>query len=107
MQKYTSLSHCSVLLTLLLALSGLAHARAQKNSAVSLQPDKGKFSVLLDGKSIGHEEFEIAPSGAGWVARGTTTLTTEKGEAKVTGNLTLQADGAPISYDWSAQTDKS
>jgi len=108
MQKSTSLiSRRAILLSLLLALSGLTLARAQKNSAVSLQPDKGKFSVLLDGKPVGHEEFEIAPSGAGWLARGTTTLTTEKGEAKVTGNLTLQADGAPISYDWSAQTDKS
>lgn len=108
MQESTSLiSRRAILLSLLLALSGLTLARAQKNSAVSLQPDKGKFSVLLDGKPVGHEEFEIAPSGAGWLARGTTTLTTEKGEAKVTGNLTLQADGAPISYDWSAQTDKS
>ena len=108
MQKSTSLiSRRAILLSLLLALSGLTLARAQKNSAVSLQPDKGKFSVLLDGKPVGHEEFEIAPYGAGWLARGTTTLTTEKGEAKVTGNLTLQADGAPISYDWSAQTDKS
>ena len=27
--------------------------------------------------------------------------------AKVTGNLSLQPDGIPISYDWSSQTDKS
>ena len=87
---------------------GLACARAQKKDAGILQPDKGKFSVLLDGKSIGHEEFEIAPNGAGWSARGTTTLKSDKGpETKVTGNLTLQPDGTPVAYDWTAQTDKT
>jgi len=83
-------------------------ARAQKKDAASvLQPDKGKFSLLVEGKAMGQEEFEIAPSGAGWMARGTTTIKTEKGDTKVTGNLTLQADGAPISYDWTAQTEKT
>jgi len=96
-------------LFILLTASALTLARAQKkDGAASLfQPDKGKFSLLVDGKSVGHEEFEIAPSAAGWLARGTTTLATEKGETKVTGNLTLQPDGAPISYDWSAQSEKT
>ena len=98
----------AVVISLCVLLSGFAHARAQKKEAgASLQPDKGKFSLLVDGKPVGHEEFEIAPSGAGWLARGTTMVQTEKGETKVTGNLTLQPDGAPISYDWTAQTDKS
>lgn len=83
-----------------------ATAYAQKkDSAGIFQPDKGKFSLLLDGKQIGHEEFEIAPSGAGWLARGATTIKTDKGaETKVTGNLTLQPDGVPVAYDWTAQT---
>ena len=84
----------------------LAHAQ-KKDASAALQPDKGKFSLLVDGKSMGQEEFEIAPAGAGWLARGTTTIKTEKGDTKVTGNLTLQPDGAPISYDWTAQTDKT
>jgi len=84
----------------------VAHAQ-KKDAAGILQPDKGKFSLLLDGKAVGHEEFEITPSGGGWLARGTTTLQTEKGDSKITGNLTLQPDGAPISYDWSAQTEKT
>jgi hypothetical protein len=92
---------------LLSFVSGLAVAHAQKKDAGIFQPDKGKFSVLLDGRQIGHEEFEISPSGAVWTARGTTTLKTEKGETKVTGNLTLQPDGAPVSYDWKAETDKT
>src|SRR5215471_13490415 len=94
--------------SLLILVFGLAFAHAQKKEAASvLQPDKGKFSVLVEGKAMGQEEFEIAPSGAGWMARGTTTIKTEKGDTKVTGNLTLQADGAPISYDWTAQTEKT
>ena len=95
---------------LLIFVSGFASAQTQtqKKSASVFQPDKGKFSVLLDGKPIGQEEFEILPAGAGWLARGTTTMKTEKGsDTKVTGNLTLQPDGAPVSYDWSAQTDKT
>jgi hypothetical protein len=87
---------------------GLAQAEAQKDSGGLFQPDKGKFSLLLDGKAIGREEFEIAPSGAGWLARGTTTIKSEKGsETRVVGNLTLQPDGSPIAYDWSSQTDKT
>jgi hypothetical protein len=80
---------------------------AEKRSSMFVS-DKGKFNILLDGKSIGQEEFEIQPSGAGWVAKGTTALQTPDGKsAKVTGNLTLQADGIPISYQWTSQTDKN
>src|SRR5215472_12806019 len=82
-------------------------ARADKKSSV-FSPDKGKFNILLDGKSVGREEFEIESSGAGWVAKGSTSLRTPDGQsAKVTGNLALQPDGVPVSYDWTSQTDKS
>lgn len=104
------LSHRVIWFSLLLCFCAFTLARAQKKDSASasvFQPDKGKFSLLVDGKTVGHEEFEIAPSGGGWLARGTTTLAAEKGETKVTGNLTLQSDGAPISYDWSAQSDKT
>jgi hypothetical protein len=94
--------------SVLILAFGFTLARAQKkDSSAALQPDKGKFSLLVDGKSMGQEEFEIAPSGAGWLARGTTTIKSEKGDTKVTGNLALQPNGAPISYDWTAQTDKT
>jgi hypothetical protein len=93
---------------LLVQVFALSWAHAQKKEVNSaLQSDKGKFSLLVDGKSMGQEEFEIAPSGAGWMARGTTTIKTETGDTKVTGNLTLQPDGAPVAYDWTAQTDKT
>jgi hypothetical protein len=94
--------------SLLVLAFAFTMAQAQKKDSVSaLQPDKGKFSLLVEGKAMGQEEFEIVPSGGGWMARGTTTIKTEKGDTKVTGNLTLQADGAPISYDWTSQTDKT
>lgn len=86
---------------------------AQKKGAASsggsiLAQDKGKFAIKLDGQTIGHEEFEIAPSGGGWLAKGTTDLKPpEGGASKVTGSLTLQADGAPISYDWTSQAEKT
>ena len=84
-------------------------AFAQKTSSGSvLQPDKGKFNILVDGKSVGKEEFEIAPNGGGWVAKGTTEINTGEGPAAhVTGNLTLQANGAPIAYDWVSKSDKT
>ena len=82
---------------------------AQKNNAASvLRPDKGKFDILLDGKSIGKEEFEISPNGAGWLAKGTTQINTGDGpETQVTGNLTLQSNGQPMAYDWVSKSDKT
>jgi hypothetical protein len=110
MTIFSSRRVCSALLVSFLAtfVLGLAVAHAQKkDSSGVLQADKGKFSLLLDGKAIGREEFEIAPSGAGWLARGITTIKSESGETRVTGNLTLLPDGSPIAYDWTSQTDKS
>jgi phage baseplate assembly protein gpV len=85
------------------------HAGQKKGAAGSIfVSDKGKLKILLDGKSIGQEEFEIVPSAGGWLAKGTTRLSPEGSPAStVTGSLTLQPDGAPISYDWTAQTDKT
>jgi hypothetical protein len=99
----------AALLALAVALGFSAYATDKKAVPGSvLVADKGKFNILLDGASIGREEFEIEPSGANWIAKGSTSLKTPDGKsAKVTGNLTLQPDGAPLSYDWAAQTDKS
>src|SRR5216684_4014424 len=86
---------------------------AQKKGAASsggsiFAQDKGKFAIKLDGQTVGHEEFEIAPSGGGWLAKGTAEIKPPEGAvSKVSGSLTLQGNGAPISYDWSAQTEKT
>jgi hypothetical protein len=90
--------------------SVLSAAPPQKKpaSAASFAPEKGKLNILLDGKSVGHEEFEIESSGGGWVAKGASTLQTPDGKSsKVNGTLTLQPDGSPIRYDWTAQADKT
>ena len=91
----------------LVCFLSLASFAADKKNSVFVA-DKGKFNIVLDGQSIGREEFEIQPSGSGWIAKGSTSIQTSDGKsAKVTGNLSLQPDGIPISYEWSSQTDKS
>jgi len=96
-----------LVLTVLLGMAALAGDKKSTPGSVFVA-DKGKFNILLDGKSIGREEFEIQPSGASWIAKGSATLQTPDGKsAKVAGTLTLQPNGIPVSYDWTAQTDKA
>lgn len=81
---------------------------AQKSSPGVFAQDKGKLTIKLDGQTVGREDFEIAPSGAGWRAKGTADIKPLEGPAsKISGTLTLQPDGAPISYEWTAQAEKT
>jgi hypothetical protein len=96
----------------ILACAALSLAAQKKGAAKSgasvFAQDKGKFSIKLAGQTVGHEEFEIAPAGGGWLAKGTADIKPPEGAAsKVSGSLTLQANGAPISYEWSAQAEKT
>src|SRR5208283_4780483 len=71
----SSASYPTVLLVCMIALGLLPVAAQKKVAAGSLfSPEKGKFNILLDGKSVGHEDFEIAASGGGWMAHGTTSM---------------------------------
>src|SRR5271165_1325822 len=94
---------------LTVAFGVFAQAAQKKGAAGSvLVTDKGKLNILLDGKSVGREEFEIVPNAAGWIAKGSTSLKPPQGaSSNVTGSLTLEPGGAPITYDWTAQTDKT
>jgi hypothetical protein len=104
--KRTSRRAAQIALTV--SLTVCAFAMDKKPTGSLFTADKGKFNILLDGKSVGREEFSIEPAGAGWVAKGATSLQTPDGKsAKVTGNLTMQPDGIPLSYDWTSQTDKT
>jgi hypothetical protein len=107
--RRTSFGTLAGLLALAVAIGLSAYAGDKRAAPGSVFiSDKGKFNILLDGASIGREEFEIEPSGATWTAKGSTSMKTPDGKsAKVTGTLILEPDGAPLSYDWSAQTDKS
>src|SRR5271157_3583910 len=99
----------TALLLSFLAFALLAHAAQKKGPPGSVfSPDKGKLNILLDGKSVGREIFEITSSGGGWIAKGTTTIKPPEGAAStVSGTLTLQPDGAPISYEWTSQAEKT
>ena len=103
----------SIVLTLgIVACAALSLAAqkkaAQPSGAVVFAQDKGKLTIKLGGQTVGHEEFEIAPSGGGWLAKGLAEIKPpEGGSSKVSGSLTLQTDGAPISYDWSSQAEKT
>jgi len=91
-------------------LGAVMLARADKKGPAGsiFVPDKGKLNILIDGKSIGHEEFEITPNGETWIAKGTTKVSMEGAPATtVTGSLTLTPDGSPVSYVWTSQTDKT
>lgn len=98
-------------LVLAVGLAAVAAAPgAQKNpqAAGIFAADKGKFAVRLDGKTVGHEEFEIAASGSGWTAKGTTDIKPPEGNAtRVSGTLMLEPNGVPRAYEWSAQADKT
>ena len=91
----------------ILACAALTLA-AQKSGSTLFAQDKGKLAIKLDGQTVGHEDFEIAPSGAGWRAKGTAEIKPPESPAsKISGTLTLQPDGAPISYEWTAQAEKT
>jgi hypothetical protein len=100
----------SAVILIFTALAVAAQKKIAPGAVASLlAQDKGKFSIVLDGKAVGREDFEIAPSGGGWTARGTTDLKVpDAGSAiRVNGTLVLQPDGAPISYEWTSRDDKT
>lgn len=103
--RVVATSACLLLVSLALR-SGAAFG-GQKNTGVFDQ-ERGRFNILLDGKSVGHENFEISPSGSGWLAVGTTELKPpDAPSTKVTGKLTLRPDGAPVTYEWTSQAEKT
>jgi hypothetical protein len=104
----------SVSLGVALILAGaMAGFTAQKKNSAApgaslFAQDKGKLTIKLDGQTVGHEDFEITPSSGGWLAKGDADIKASKGPAsKVSGSLTLEPDGAPISYEWTSQAEKT
>jgi hypothetical protein len=92
----------------LLACATWSLASQRKAAPGVLVQDKGKFSIKLAGQTVGHEEFEIAPAEGGWLAKGSSDIKPPEGApTKVTGSLTMLANGSPISYEWTAQSEKN
>jgi hypothetical protein len=86
----------------------IADQKAASTTPSVFAQDKGKFDIHLNGQNVGHEDFEISPAGGGWAARETTDLKApDAAPTRVSGTLTLQSDGAPISYEWSSQAEKT
>jgi hypothetical protein len=103
---FTSKITLGVLAASLAAVSSLALPQTQQRAVFA--QDKGKFTIQLDGQTVGHEEFEISPAGGGWAAQSTTDIKVPDAPAsRVTGTLTLQPDGAPVSYEWKSQAEKT
>ena len=95
-------------LALMLACAAAGSADQKKNvSSGVFTQDKGKLTIKLDGQTVGHEDFEITPSGGGWLAKGNAEIKTPQSSAKISGTLALGPDGAPISYDWTSEADKT
>jgi hypothetical protein len=91
-----------------LTLAAQKKGAASAGAAAVFAQDKGKLAIKLDGQTVGHEEFEIAPSGGGWTAKGIADIKPPDGAAsRVIGTLTMQPDGAPISYEWTSKTEKT
>src|ERR1700686_4166829 len=103
----------SIAVTLGIVACAALTLAAQKKAAATSGPvvfaqDKGKFTIKLGGQTVGHEEFEITPSGGGWLAKGNAEIKPANGtSSKISGSLTLQPDGAPISYEWTSQAEKT
>src|SRR5580693_4004881 len=79
----------------LLVCAGVTFAAQKKSvapvAASVFTQDKGKFVIQLKGQTVGHEDFDIAPSSGGWTARGTTDLKPPDSAAtRTSGTLTLQ-----------------
>lgn len=86
------------------SLSSFIAARPASNDTLpALTADKGKFRILVSGQQVGSEEFEIAPSGDNWTAHGVTEIQSPKGNTRVSGTLSVHADGTPVNYEWSTQ----
>jgi hypothetical protein len=108
-QHRRNLAFAALLLSAALsaAVFAVAHPKNPSGSAI-FQPDKGNFAIQVDGQTVAQESFEISPSGTGWLAKGMTKINVpQSAPSTVPGSLTLQSDGSPISYDWTAQAEKT
>jgi hypothetical protein len=98
----------ATLCTLLLACGVFSSLplHSQKSTTSVLSDDKGKFTIIIGGQTVGTEDFSIVRDGDHWVARGTTEFRGQSGSNKVIGELRLNAAGAPLHYVWNTEGDK-
>lgn len=80
----------------------LLYPRAAADSGFTA--DKGKFRILQQGNEAGTEEFNLEPSGNGWILEDETVIRVPGSvEMRTSGQLRISPDGTPLHYAWSAQ----
>ncbi len=105
------------LLTIALLLAGAWLAGLPPQPASQKKPaaaqrsvfsaEKARFKILADGQPIAAEEFELAPAGGSWLAKGSVVIRAAgAAPVRVSASLKLRPDGTPETYDWTAQSDK-
>jgi hypothetical protein len=73
----------------------------------ALAPDKGTFRILSGSAEVGTEQFELAAAGNAWVVRSESVIRVpDSGETRSTAQLRFAANGMPLHYDWTSQTQK-
>lgn len=98
----------AVLVCTVFALAAMKATTVATAAGAMFTADKGKLNIQLDGQTVGSEQFELTPAGNDWVAKGITEITLPGATTThVNGTLRLQADGAPISYEWTSRADKT
>jgi hypothetical protein len=86
------------------ATAGISLLGAAPQSAQSIAADKGKLRILLGGKEVGTETFELAPSGSFWTERGETVIRVPGGaESRAIGQVRMMSDGTPVHYEWTCE----
>src|SRR5260370_36192626 len=87
----------SIALTFGVVACAVLSIAAQKKATATSGPvvfvqDKGKLTIKLGGQTVGHEEFENAPFGGGWLPQGLAdSKPPDGGPSKNPGSLTVQA----------------
>jgi hypothetical protein len=95
-----------VLVGLAAATLGVVSPAWAQGATTGLSEDRGRFEISKDGQKVGMEDFSLTRDGSGWVARGATEFHAPTGAGKVSGELHLNAAGAPLRYDWTSEAGK-
>lgn len=103
----SGLTAVSAATVLAITFSHAAVAGPFPSASGVLVTDKGTFRIIVKGRQIGKEQFEIRSEGANWIAHGSSEVGTPDGATHVSGTLQLHSDGTPAHYEWSTQGPKN
>ena len=89
-------------------LAMAAAGAPQKNTAGSrLAPDKGRLRMVIDGQTVGTEDFQISASAGGWNSRADVKIQVPGSPAtKISATLRIGPGERPTSYEWSVDGER-